>query len=168
MPLSSKGPQPDAGGRAPVTVVVGEEELLVERAVAAVLSGIRAAADGDAGADVHDVRGADLAAGELGLLTAPSLFGGDCVVVIRAAQDANATVAGEIGQLAAAMPAEVTMVVTHAGGAKGKALLAALGKAGASRIDCPSHQEVRRADGLPARGTGEVVAARRTTAGCGR
>ncbi len=138
MPLSSKGPQPDAGGRAPVTVVVGEEELLVERAVAAVLSGIRAAADGDAGADVHDVRGADLAAGELGLLTAPSLFGGDCVVVIRAAQDANATVAGEIGQLAAAMPAEVTMVVTHAGGAKGKALLAALGKAGANRIDCPA------------------------------
>ena len=137
MPPNSRRPQPDAGGRARVTVVVGEEELLVERAVAAVLSELQAAADGEGGADVHDVRGADLAAGELGMLTAPSLFGGDCVVVIRAGQDASATVASEIGQLAAAMPDEVTLVVTHAGGAKGKALLAALGKQGVPTVDCP-------------------------------
>lgn len=131
---------PDNSGlAAPVTVIVGEEELLVERVVAALVRGGSAPGDGTGpGPDVHDVRGADLTAGELGLLTAPSLFGGDCVVVIRAAQDANASVAAEIGDLAAAMPDEVMLVVTHAGGAKGKALLAALGKAGARRIDCPS------------------------------
>jgi DNA polymerase-3 subunit delta len=135
-------------------VVVGEEDLLVERAVTAL---IRAGADTPAstpadaaapgwsgsgeigaGADVHDVRAADLSAGELGMLTAPSLFGGDCVVIVRAAQDANSAVAAELGQLAAAIPAEVTLIVTHAGGAKGKSLLTALLKAGARRIDCPS------------------------------
>src|SRR6266699_1383379 len=139
MPAKQQRSGLDAAGRAPVTVIVGEEELLVERAVTVVLSGGSAAADGaGTGPDVHDVRGADLTAGELSLLTAPSLFGGECVVVIRAAQDANAAVAAEIGQLAASMPEEVTLVVTHAGGAKGKVLLAALGKAGATRIDCPS------------------------------
>jgi DNA polymerase-3 subunit delta len=122
-----------------VTVIVGDEELLVERAVAAVVGRGAAPADSNRVApDVHDVRGADLSAGELGLLTAPSLFGGDSVVVIRSAQDANASVSAEIGELAAAMPDEVALVVTHAGGPKGKALLAALGKAGAKRIDCPS------------------------------
>lgn len=127
-------------GQAPVTVVVGEEELLVERAVTAVLGPTMAATDGGTGSgpDVHDVRGADLAAGELTMLTAPSLFGGDCVVIVRAAQDANSAVAAELGQLAAAMPPDVVLVVTHAGGAKGKALLAALVKVGARRVDCPS------------------------------
>ncbi|HEX9528510.1 MAG TPA: DNA polymerase III subunit delta [Streptosporangiaceae bacterium] len=125
-------------GPAPVTVIVGEEELLVERAVSGVLGAAPAAADGGIGQDVHDVRGADLAAGELSTLTAPSLFGGDCTVIVRAAQDANAAVAAEIGQLAGSMPAEVVLVVTHAGGAKGKSLLTALVKAGARRIDCPS------------------------------
>ena len=125
-------------GPAPVTLIVGEEELLVERAVSGVLGAARVAAGGGTGQDVHDVRGADLAAGELSTLTAPSLFGGDCVVIVRAAQDANAAVAAEIGQLAVSMPEEVLLVITHAGGAKGKALLTALVKAGARRIDCPS------------------------------
>jgi DNA polymerase III subunit delta len=124
---------------APVIVIVGEEELLVERAVTAVLQGMPEASGGaEAGTGVHDVHAADLAVGELSMLTAPSLFGTDCVVIVRGAQDANAAVTTELGQLAAAMPDGVTLVVTHAGGAKGKALLTALVKAGASRIDCPS------------------------------
>ncbi|HEX5187953.1 MAG TPA: DNA polymerase III subunit delta [Streptosporangiaceae bacterium] len=142
MPANAKRAEPGAHGRVPVTLIVGDEELLVERAVAAVLSAGHPAAGShggsEGGPDVHDVRGADLTEGELAMLTAPSLFGGDCVVVIRAAQDANSAVAAEIGQLAASVPDEVSLVVTHAGGAKGKALLAALGKAGAKRIDCPS------------------------------
>ncbi len=134
--------RPDRAGRSPVTLIVGEEELLVERAVAGLLA---AAASGGqhapvvaGGADVHDVTGAELAPGELTTLTSPSLFGGECVVIVRAAQDASAAVATEIGQLAAAMPPEVSLVVTHAGGAKGKALLTSLAAAGARRIDCPA------------------------------
>jgi DNA polymerase-3 subunit delta len=136
--MTSKAASAEQGARpAPVTVIVGEEELLVERAVSATLAGVAGQADG-AGPDVHVVRGADLAAGELSTLTAPSLFGGGCVVIVRAAQDASAAVAAELGQLGAAMPDEVLLVVTHAGGAKGKALLTSLVKGGARRIDCPS------------------------------
>lgn len=126
----SGGAVPFPGAAAAVTVVVGEEELLVERAVSSVL------ASAGTGFDVHDIRAADLAPGQLELLTAPSLFGGECAVVVRAAQDAPAAVAAEIGSLAAALPAEVILVLTHAGGVKGKALLATLAKAGAKRIEC--------------------------------
>jgi DNA polymerase-3 subunit delta len=125
-------------------VIVGEEQLLVERAVASVLAAAagagpadRGADDAGAGPDVHDVSGADLGAGELSLLTAPSLFGGDCVVIVRAAQDASAAVATELAELASAMPPGVSLVITHAGGAKGKSLLTALSAAGARRVDCP-------------------------------
>lgn len=114
-----------------VTLIVGEEELLVERAVAAVVKA-------SAGADVHDVSGAELSAGELTMTMSPSLFGGECLVVVRSAQDASAAVAAEIGQLAADMPPESALVVTHAGGAKGKSLLTALAAAGARRVDCPA------------------------------
>jgi DNA polymerase-3 subunit delta len=113
-----------------ITVIVGEEELLVERAVSSVLAGT------GTGLDVHDVRAAELAAGQLSLLTAPSLFGGDSVVIIRGCQDAPGGVATEISDLAAARPAGVILVLTHAGGARGKALLATLAQAGAKRIEC--------------------------------
>jgi hypothetical protein len=62
MPANRQRSNPDTGGNAPVTVIVGDEELLVERAVAAVVGAGSAQADGiGQGPDVHDVRGADLA-----------------------------------------------------------------------------------------------------------
>ena len=126
-----------------VTVIVGEEELLVERAVKAALAGVAAEATGTpggpmSGPDLHDVRASELAPGELALLTSPSLFGGENVVVVRAAHEASAAIAAELGELAAAMPADVVLVVTHSGGAKNKSLLTALSAAGARRVDCPA------------------------------
>jgi DNA polymerase-3 subunit delta len=138
------------GEQSAVTIIVGEEELLVERAVKSVLAGTSAGASGAgsragvpaddpmAGADVHDVRASELAAGELSMLTSPSLFGGENIVIVRAAHEASAAVATELAELAAAMPAEVVLVVTHSGGAKNKSMLAALTSAGARRIDCPA------------------------------
>ncbi|HEY1644264.1 MAG TPA: DNA polymerase III subunit delta [Streptosporangiaceae bacterium] len=129
-----------AGAPAPVTVVVGEEDLLIERAVSSVLAAAGAAAgppDAE-GTDVHDVAAAGLPPGELANLTAPSLFGGGAVIVIRSAQDAAKDLAAEILRLAKEPSPDVVMVLTHAGGAKGKALLAGLISAGAARIDCPA------------------------------
>jgi len=128
-----------------VTLIVGEEELLVERAVSAAVAlaadaGDAGAADQDDGtaAGRHDVAAAGLTAGELSGLTAPSLFGGDCVVVIRAAQDAVKDVSAELVRLARSPAPDVYLIITHAGGAKNKALLADLLSAGARRVDCPS------------------------------
>jgi DNA polymerase-3 subunit delta len=119
---------------APVNLVVGEEELLIERAVAALLAAARESSGGVAadpaagGGDVHDVAGSGLALGELASLTSPSLFGGGGVVVIRGAQDAGKDVADEIARYAADPAPDVVLILTHAGGAKGKALLTALKK----------------------------------------
>jgi DNA polymerase-3 subunit delta len=138
----------------PITVIVGEEELLAERAISAIVAAARAgqqstgadapgggavpdggAAPGGGGPDIHDVRAADLRPGEFTQLTAPSLFGGGCLVIVRSAQDAGKDVAAELTRYAAAPAPEVVLVVTHAGGAKGKALLASLAGAGARRIN---------------------------------
>jgi DNA polymerase-3 subunit delta len=129
-------PSAAAAGPAPVTVIVGEEELLVERAVAAVAAQARQSGGEDA-PDVHDVRAAELKAGDLTNLTAPSLFGGDCLVIVRSAQDVTKDVAAELGRLAADPAPGVLLVATHAGGAKNKALLASLVSGGARRVDCP-------------------------------
>jgi len=136
-----EGDEPDGDSPGPLTVVVGEEELLVERSVSAAVAAAKFA--GEAGPDgtepdVHDVAAGGLTAGELAGLTAPSLFGGGSVVVIRSVEDATASLAAELTRLARSAAPDVTLVLTHSGGAKNKALLADLAAAGARRIDCPS------------------------------
>jgi DNA polymerase III subunit delta len=117
----------------PVAVVVGDEELLVERAVARLV----AAAVADGGAGVREVTGGGLNPGDLVQLTSPSLFDATPVVVITDAQDVGKEVAGELAAVAADPPDGVRIVVTHTGGAKGKALLTGLTRGGAQVVDCP-------------------------------
>lgn len=134
-----------SGPPAPVTVVVGEEELLVERAVSAAVSVAVSAVDASGMAGAEDaatgaqyVAAAGLGPGDLASVTAPSLFGGGCVVVVQSAQDASKSLSSELVRLAEAAVPDVYLIITHAGGAKNKALPADLVKAGARRIDCPS------------------------------
>src|SRR5262250_1444193 len=123
MPVrEARGAVAPAAGGSRVSVVTGDEELLVERAVARMV----AAAGDDGTAGVREVAAGRLGPGELATVTAPSLFDGAPVVVIRDAQDAGKEVAEELAALAADPPADVALVVTHAGGAKGKALLSRL------------------------------------------
>jgi DNA polymerase III subunit delta len=123
----------------PVTVVVGEEEFLIDRTVRELVKAVRAGnagAGGDAG-DVHDLDGAALGPGELESLTSPSLFGGGSLVVIRSAQNVLKEPAGELVRYLKSPASDVTLILTHAGGAKGKDLLAAAKSAGAQVIECP-------------------------------
>ena len=136
-PSRSQPAAADPADPPPVTVVVGEEELLVERAVASIVAAAGRAGGQSEVPDVHDVRAAELALGELAGLTAPSLFGGGCVVIVRSAQDAVKDIAAEIIRYAAAPAPDAVLVLTHAGGAKGKTLLTGLAGAGARRIDRP-------------------------------
>jgi DNA polymerase-3 subunit delta len=133
---------------APVTLVIGEEEYLVDRTVRERLVAAReflaatALGAADSGGDVHEIEGSELTAGELATLTSPSLFGGGAVVVIRSAQNAAKDVATEIARYAAAPAPDAVVILAHAGGAKGKALVTDLKKAGAAVVE---HPKVTRA-----------------------
>ncbi len=118
----------------PLTLVVGDEELLVGRAVTAVVRAARAAAPD---VDVRDVTGAELERGDLDDMLSPSLFGEPRVLVVRAAQDLGKDVAAELVAFAQAPLEEVQLVVVHAGGAKGKAVLTALAATKPKRVDAP-------------------------------
>jgi DNA polymerase-3 subunit delta len=134
MPVrEARGAGAPATGGARVSVVTGDEELLVERAVARLTA---AAAEGGA-AGVREVSAGSLAPGELASITAPSLFDAVPVVVVRDAQDAGKEVAEELAALAAGPPSDLTLVITHAGGAKGKALLTKLTGGGAQVAQYP-------------------------------
>lgn len=108
---------------APLTLVVGEEELLVSRAVSEV---VRAARAQEPDAEVRELLCAELQRGDVDDALSPSLFGGRRVVVLRAAQDLPKDLGDGVVRALGDVPDETSVVVVHAGGAKGKALLTAL------------------------------------------
>jgi DNA polymerase-3 subunit delta len=124
-------PSPDL--LVPLTLVVGDEEFLVARAVGAVL---RAARARNASVEVIDLECGSLQRGDLAEALSPSLFGDDRVLVLRAAHDLGKEVAAEVLAYAADPVAEIVLVVHHAGGAKGKATVTSLLGSGARRVDC--------------------------------
>jgi DNA polymerase-3 subunit delta len=116
-----------------VILVVGDEELLVERAISALSAAARRAAP-----DVveTELAGGQLEGSELHELLGPSLFGDARVLVLRSAQDVRSAALPVLSQYVQS-PAESTLIVLqHAGGAKGKALLDLARKAGALEIAC--------------------------------
>src|SRR5215475_1553738 len=118
---------------APLRLVVGDEELLVSRAVGEVVSAARAV---DRHSDVRDVQASEVAPGELFDLLSPSLFGGRRVVVLRGAQEAKADLVEGLRRYVADPSPDVTLVAVHPGGARGKAVLEAFRKAGAVVVEC--------------------------------
>lgn len=124
----------------PLTLVVGGEDLLVSRAVSEVVRAARAA---DHDADVRDLPAGELVPGDLPELLSPSLFAERRVLVVRDAQDLAKDVAAELVGYAAQPLDEVCVVVCHAGGVKGKAVLAALAQTGARRVDTPRMTKVQ-------------------------
>ncbi|TQN31051.1 DNA polymerase III delta subunit [Haloactinospora alba] len=116
-----------------LTVVVGDEELLVDRAVAETVAGARAA---DPQVEVHDLMPSQVTAGTLAEVTSPSLFSDRRVVVLRSVHELTKDIASEVTHHVHNPADDVMLVLTHAGGAKGKALLDAASKAGAKRLNC--------------------------------
>jgi DNA polymerase-3 subunit delta len=115
-------------------LVVGADEFLVARQVSAAVR----AADPDGAAGTVELAVGDAEPAMLAELTSPSLFGQPQVLVLRDLHDAGK-------ELAAAVVAAVeegngeSMVLTHAGGAKGKAIPDQLKAAGATvvRVEAP-------------------------------
>jgi DNA polymerase III subunit delta len=118
---------------APLQLVLGEEEFLVERAVDQVVAQVRAA---DPTAEVRRVRAAELGPADLMECLSPSLFAEARVLVLQAAHEVGKELATAVVEQATDLVEGVVLVVVHSGGARNKALADALRKAGAEVTTC--------------------------------
>ena len=117
-------------------LVLGDEELLVERAVQAAVEASRLA---DPTAETTRVKVTDLTGPELAELVSPSLFAERRVIVLEGAQEAGKDIATSITAYVKEPADSVQLVVLHNGGGRkpGKDLVAAMKSANAQVIDCP-------------------------------
>lgn len=107
----------------PVVLVRGAEAVLAERAVARVVELARAA---DPDAQVTLLDAAAYGAGELEAAASPSLFGEyRCIIASGVETCSDAFVEDALAQVRAPSP-DVTLVLRHAGGTRGKRLLDAV------------------------------------------
>jgi DNA polymerase-3 subunit delta len=138
-----------------VVLLVGDEELLVGRAISAVSA---AARRHDPDASDSERLGGEIEGPELHELLGPSLFADGRVVIIRSAQDIKVAAFAVLRPYIEAPADGTTIVLQHAGGAKGKVLLEGARKANALEISCAKltraeerhdfvRAEVRRAGG---------------------
>lgn len=95
-------------------------EFLAERALRQALDAVRAA---DADCEVSEIRAADLGPGDFAGLTSPSLFSSSSAVVVRALEDLADDVKDELLAHAGAPAPDVSVVLVHGGGVKGKGVL---------------------------------------------
>lgn len=142
MPLQSMSPWQDLGvtassaAPAPLHLVLGDEELLVDRAVHAAVGAARAV---DETAELTRMKVSDLTPPELAELVSPSLFSEGRVIVLEQAQDIGQELADAVLAYLKDSADGVTLVVVHSGGGRSKAaksLPTALKKAGAEVTEC--------------------------------
>jgi DNA polymerase-3 subunit delta len=114
-------------------LILGDEELLVDRAVQRELAAARAA---HPAAEVRRVAAAALTPAELAELVSPSLFAEARVVVLDNAHEAGKDLAASISDYLRDPVDGVCLVVLHPGAARGKALVDALRAAGAEVTEC--------------------------------
>lgn len=116
-------------------LVLGDEDLLVERAVAAVLRDARKQA-GTHDIPVDRLRAGEVSTSELAELLSPSLFADERVVVLESAAEAGKDAVALITDAAADLPPGTMLVVVHSGGGRAKALADQLRKLGAQVHPC--------------------------------
>lgn len=116
-------------------LVLGDEDLLVERAVADVLRAARKRA-GTNDVPVNRMRAGEVSTFELAELLSPSLFTDERIVVLEAAADAGKEAAGVIASAAADLPPGIVLVVVHSGGGRAKTLAKELQSLGAAVHPC--------------------------------
>ncbi|GAY12092.1 DNA polymerase III delta subunit [Pseudonocardia sp. N23] len=126
-------PAADATPPHPVQLVVGEEELLAERAVQDIVTRARAA---DPDTDVRRLRIGEIAPEDLAEHVSPSLFAEGRVVVLTSAQEASKDMATAVLRYAAEPADGIVVVLLHQGGARGKTFADDLRKAGAEVVRC--------------------------------
>ncbi len=113
------------------TLITGPEEFLAERTISSACDAVRAA---DADADITELLASELGPGAFAEITSPSLFASLRCVVIRTLEGLSDDAAEPILAYVAAPASDVSLVLHHTGGQRGKPFLDKLRKAGATEV----------------------------------
>ncbi len=116
-----------------VLLLMGDESLLVDRAIFAALAAARRR---DPEVERREAPAAGLTPFEFSEMVAPSLFAEPRVVVVRGAQESAKELASALTAYAADPVDGVVLVVHHAGGGRNKPLADGLRGAGAHVLSC--------------------------------
>lgn len=117
-------------------LVLGDEELLMDRAVASIVSAVKKAAPEGDDVPVTKLRAGDASGPELAELLSPSLFAEDRVVVLESAAEAGKDAVALVLDAAADPPEGAVLVIMHSGGGRAKAMVGSLQKSGAVVHEC--------------------------------
>ena len=126
--------QAPATGVPPYVLISGPEGVLAERALASTLEALRAM---DPDLEVIKLYAEGYEVGTLTMHASPSLFGGARAIVVHDVDEASDELQSDLLNYLAAPADEVTLVVGHKSGMRGKKVLDTLKQAGARVIDCP-------------------------------
>ncbi len=122
-----------------MTVCVGAESVLTDRATRGAFSAANATSPGITRVVVN---AADENAGsEIIQACAPTLFGEDVFVIIEGIDDLNDDSVDQLKSVIAELPDNVWLLLTHPGGMKRKPLIDAVVAAGGEKVEC---KELRR------------------------
>jgi DNA polymerase-3 subunit delta len=116
-------------------LILGDEELLIERAVGVVLRAARKSA-GSEDIPVDRMRAGDVSVNELAELLSPALFADERVIVLYAADEAGKDAVELIASAAADLPIGTSLAIVHSGGGRAKALVGRLRELGAEVHEC--------------------------------
>jgi DNA polymerase-3 subunit delta len=119
----------------PLVLISGPEAVIADRALSTTLDELRASAP-----DLEVIRLAaeTYEAGALGMHASPSLFGGEKCIVVQDLDEAPDELQEDLLAFLAAPDPDVTLVVTHKSGQRGKKVLDTLKKAQARVLEAPA------------------------------
>jgi DNA polymerase III subunit delta len=119
----------------PLVLITGPESILAERALASVVSELRVTAPD---LEVVRLQAATYEGGSLGMHASPSLFGGEKAMVVLDLDEAPDELQTDLLAFLAAPEPDITLVVTHKSGQRGKKVLDTLKKGGARVVEAPA------------------------------
>ncbi len=118
---------------AAVHLALGDDEFLRARSCAEIVAAARVA---DPSIDVQEITAAGSDPGDLAEMLGLSLFAERRLVLVEGTQEATKDFADAVAQAVEAHESELILVLTHTGGARNKALVDRVKKAGATWHDC--------------------------------
>lgn len=120
----------DEARPAAVVLISGPEQFLAGRAAKAIREALRAQ---DPALEIHDIDAASYTSGELFTVASPSLFAEPRLIRVEGVEQASDAFLEEAKRYLAQPADDTTLVLSHGGGMRGKALLDAVrGDAGAA------------------------------------